>query len=255
VYYVDFLTAVHRRLNPKAYLEIGVAHGKSLALADCRAVGVDPGYSIVAELDGDYALVRSTSDDFFSRRDPLGYTGGRRYDLAFIDGLHLFEFALRDFMGTERFMSPGGLVVFDDMLPRSVDEAARDRHTRAWTGDVFHVMDVLRRHRPELVLLPVNTRPTGLLLICNLQPGDEVLRERYDEIVAEYRRPDPQQVPAELIDRIATVPAERLLASPVLDILARVPEGEPAPEGELRDAVARSLGRGFLSAGSPAATG
>ena len=35
-------------------------------------------------------------------------------DLAFIDGLHLFEFSLRDFMNVEKLAHPGSVVVFDD---------------------------------------------------------------------------------------------------------------------------------------------
>jgi predicted O-methyltransferase YrrM len=76
-------------------------------------------------LDGDFALVRSTSDEYFSRPDPLALTGGQPFDLAFIDGLHLLEFALRDFINTERFSTPTSVIVFDDVLPRTVEEAAK----------------------------------------------------------------------------------------------------------------------------------
>ena len=57
------------------------------------------------------------------------HRGGTTLDLAFIDGMHLFEYALRDFINVERFADWSSVIVFDDMLPRNVDEAARDRHT------------------------------------------------------------------------------------------------------------------------------
>ena len=85
---------------------------------------------MTAQLDGDIALIRTTSDEYFARPDPLAVTGGRRLDLVFIDGLHLFEFALRDLINTERHCSPTSVIIFDDVLPRTVDEAARVRHTR-----------------------------------------------------------------------------------------------------------------------------
>ena len=88
--YLTFLESVHRQLAPERYLEIGVRNGVSLSLAQCRAVGIDPAFSITAELDGDVALFRTSSDEYFARGNPLEATGGLPYDLCFIDGLHLF---------------------------------------------------------------------------------------------------------------------------------------------------------------------
>jgi hypothetical protein len=249
VYYYEFLSAVHARLAPQAYLEIGVRNGGSLALSRCRSVGIDPAFSILSELDGDFALFRTTSDEYFSRPDPLAATRGVPFDMAFVDGLHLFEFALRDFIHAERHSSTGGLVVFDDVLPRSVDEAARVRHTVSWTGDVYPMLAVLAKYRPDLVVVPVGTQPTGLLLVTGLDPSSTVLADAYDQILAEHLHPDPQPVPDHVLERIAVVPPELLLASELLDILA---EGRGARPEELRlrlaESVGRSLGQAFVPA-------
>ena len=69
------------------------------------------------------------------------------------------------------------------------------RHTRAWTGDVYSIIAVLARYRPELTVIPVDTTPTGLLLVLGLDPQNETLADRYHEILAEHRQPDPQPVP------------------------------------------------------------
>jgi Methyltransferase domain len=220
MYYLDFLRSVHDALEPQHYLEIGVASGKSLALSRCRSVGIDPGFHIDVPIDGNFALHRTSSDEYFTRPDPLASTGGEPFDLAFIDGLHLFEFAFRDFINTERHMRPNSLVIFDDVLPRSVDEAARERHTLAWTGDVYPILEVLARYRPELSVIPVDTQPTGLLLIMGLDPASTVLRDSYDEIIAEFRHPDPQPVPDEVTDRLTVLPAQRVVESGVLEELA-----------------------------------
>jgi len=128
-----------------------------------------------AELDGDFGLFRTTSDEYFSRPDPLAATRGVPFDLSFIDGLHLFEYALRDFIFAERHSSARGMIIFDDVLPRTIDEAARERHTGDRTGDVFGVLAVLERYRPDLVVLPLDTKPTGLLAVVGLDASSTVL--------------------------------------------------------------------------------
>ena len=248
MFYYDFLAQVHRRLSPRAYLEVGVRSGGSLALSRCRSVGVDPLFAITAELNTDVALFRTTSDEYFARPDPLSPTGGTPFDLAFIDGLHLFEFAFRDFVNAERHSSPRGVIVLDDVLPRSVEEAARLRHTDGWTGDVYSMLEVLARYRPELVVVPVQTRPTGLLLVSGLDPGNAVLQQSYDAIMAEFRRPDPQPVPTALLDRLTILPPERVLESNLLDVLAA---SDDLTAEELRpllnDSVRTTLGRAYLT--------
>jgi predicted O-methyltransferase YrrM len=211
VRYSEFLSSVHSLLRPQRYLEIGVRTGMSLALARCRSVGIDPAYSIEAELDADVALFRTTSDEYFARPDPLAPVQGQPFDLTFIDGMHLFEFALRDFINVERCSRDSSVVIFDDMLPRSVEEAARERHTRLWTGDLYPIIEVLARYRPEVATIPVDTQPTGLLLVAGLDPANTVLADHYDEIIAAYRRPDPQPVPQILLDRLTVQPPRRVL--------------------------------------------
>lgn len=250
MFYLNLLSEAHRRLAPRAYLEIGVAGGRSLALASCRAIGVDPAYSITAQLDGRVALFRTTSDEYFSRPDPLAPTGGTPFDFSFIDGLHLFEFALRDFIFAERHSSARGIVIFDDMLPRNVDEAARDRHTTAWTGDVFLIIDVLAKYRPELMVVPLDTWPTGLLAVLGLDPSSTLLADNFAQIMKEYRRPDPQLVPEEILDRSTVVAPERFLQAEIFEALAAVPpEASPQEVAQhVQPLVASTLGRGFVSA-------
>jgi hypothetical protein len=210
-------------------------------------VGIDPNYAVTAELAGPVSLFRTSSDEFFTRPEPLWATGGLRFDLSFIDGMHLFEFALRDFINAERHSTARGLIVFDDVLPRNVDEAARARHTGAWTGDVFLVLAVLAEFRPDLYVVPLNTTPTGLLAVFGLDPASPVLTEHYGQIVARFRRADPQQVPADLLDRTTLVPPRRFLDCGVLETLAGLgPDLAPAAVGaNLRPLVSEVLGVGF----------
>ena len=247
VRYLEFLTRVHALQQPDNYLEIGVRFGNSIALANCRAVGIDPAYMIEAELSGEVHLRRTTSDEYFTRPDPLEPTGGQPFDLAFIDGMHLFEFALRDLINTEEHCHPWSVVIFDDVLPRNVPEAARERHTGAWTGDVYPVIEVLRRYRPDVAVVLVDTLPTGLMFVLGLDPDDRTLREHYDEIMAEYRKPDPQPVPQQVLDRVSVQTPQRVLDAGFWKVLHEQRERPDLPDfhRRLREQLGADLGTAY----------
>src|SRR5262249_42801751 len=152
------LRRIHARLRPDVYLEIGVRHGFSLALAQARvAVGVDPLPELQAALGEQVRIVSATSDEFFAG-DPRALLSAP-IDLAFIDGMHWFEFALRDFMNVERLASRNGAVIFDDVFPNHPLQAQRERQSGVWTGDVWKILPCLRRYRPELDLILLDTNP------------------------------------------------------------------------------------------------
>jgi hypothetical protein len=139
--------------------------------------------------------------------------------LAFIDGMHLSEFALRDFINTEPLMARTGVVVLDDVLPRNGLEAARDRKTNDWTGDVFKAVEILRRRRPDLVVLLVNTAPTGAAVVVGVDPASKILEHAYEEELKYLLRLDPQTPPQEYLDRSIAVEPDVLLASDVWEKL------------------------------------
>ncbi|MDO9457461.1 class I SAM-dependent methyltransferase [Nocardioides sp.] len=220
----DLLAELHRLLVPRNYLEIGVNVGGSLTLSRTRSIGIDPYYTLDREIRCDAHLVRTSSDEFFAREHPLAHFDEPVIDLAFIDGMHLAEYAFRDFVNVERFTHPGTVIVIDDMLPRDVPEARRDRSVpsgrSAWAGDVYKVLDTLREKRPDLVCLEVDTAPTGVVVVINPDPASTVLLEASDDIVESYVVPDPQHVPAEIMDRRRAHPPRELLDLPVWGELA-----------------------------------
>lgn len=180
----EILSFLHGHLAPELYLEIGVQAGKSLALADCEAVAVDPMPQIDLGLFENARIFPLKSDDFF--KGPAVQLLEKKPDLVFIDGMHLFEYVLRDFMNVERFAAAHTLVVIDDIFPVHPAQAERRRKTRFWTGDVWKLYMALKEYRSDLFFLPINTFPTGLLLIVGLKPGNTVLSEKYNEIVKSY---------------------------------------------------------------------
>lgn len=215
----EFLAGLHAKLQPRTYLEVGVNKGRSLSLSRCRTIGVDPAFQIETELHCDLDLIKKSSDDFFNQQNPTAHLNGLPVDLGFIDGMHLSDYALRDFINLEPFTTPTSIVVFDDVLPRNPLEAARSRLTGAWAGDVYKVPEVIAgRHEGALVIF-VNTEPTGTAVVLGLDPASTALAEAYDEELPYLQRHDPQSPPDSYMNRSVAVDPVVLLDSPGWRIL------------------------------------
>jgi SAM-dependent methyltransferase len=213
--YREILAQIHDTARPDLYLEIGVNSGASLQLAHRRAIGVDPKMAPRRVLGDQVKLVEMQSDDFFEKvaADTLDVPP----ELIFIDGMHLFEYALRDFMNAEAVAAPNGIVVIDDIFPNHPAQAKRQRETRNWTGDVWKLHHLLARERPDLFLLPLDTSPTGLLLIWGLDNSNRRLWERYDKYIRNYVYNDPP-VPDDVVARSSAIGPEKV--GPVLAAIA-----------------------------------
>ncbi|WPL15235.1 hypothetical protein Thiowin_00118 [Thiorhodovibrio winogradskyi] len=113
----DVLAWLHAQLGTEQYLEIGVDAGLSLARAPGRARGIDPRPDLLlqAPLSEQARILTCSSDAFF--RDQAKTVLQQPPDLVFIDGMHLFEFALRDLINVERHAAPHTLVAIDDIYP------------------------------------------------------------------------------------------------------------------------------------------
>jgi hypothetical protein len=186
--YYRTLQRLQEVVRPATYLEIGVRKGDSLALATTAsvAIGVDPAPIPSGPVAANAKIFATTSDDFFAACDLDAELGGRGLDLAFIDGMHLFEFVLRDLANVERRSTPATVVVLHDCLPVDARSAERDRSTSLWTGDVWKVVPVLLRHRPDLRLTVLDAPPSGLVIVEGLDASSRVLDENAASIVAEY---------------------------------------------------------------------
>jgi hypothetical protein len=187
--YREVLSRLHGLVAPDTYLEIGVDTGATLALATTAsiAVGVDPNASAGRSPGRNARLYAMKSDAFFASETPATAFGGRPVDLTFIDGMHWFEYALRDFANAERWSSPSSTIVLHDCLPVAPRAARRERHSSFWVGDVWKVVEILLDHRPELRVFVVPAAPSGLVVVRGLDPESAVLFSRYDEIVSRYR--------------------------------------------------------------------
>ena len=194
VNYIEFLERLHGYIKPDTYFEIGTMAGNSLSVADCSSIAVDPAFVINQPIVGNKPmclLYRETSDEFFARHDPVALFG-RPIDLAFLDGMHKFEFLLRDFINTEKHCSAESTIVMHDCLPPGFYMTTpdisdpirfRSRFENYWTGDVWRIVPVLQKYRPDLSLRILDCPPTGLVLVSSLSPSDGTLSSAYSEIV------------------------------------------------------------------------
>ncbi len=190
----------------------------ALALPETRAIGVDPEPKIARPLGPHVSIRATTSDAYFAGGDVSGDLGGHPVDLAFIDGMHQFEFALRDFINIEKHCSPRSTVLIHDCYPLNRLTAERERQTQFWSGDIWRLILALRKYRPDLSVNVIATSPTGLGMVRRLDPHSKVLSERYEEILREYLAMDYSVLDADKPGMLALYPndwgkVQALLAS------------------------------------------
>ena len=186
--YYYLLRELHLLLRPAHYLEIGVQYGESLCLAEpeTQTIGIDPEPEIRHELTANTTVFPEKSDDFFAARKKEDVLGNGVIDLAFIDGMHLFESVLDDFIHVERWAGPHTIVLIHDTVPADALSVKRERQTRFWTGDVYKFVLCLKEFRPDLKIYNLNIGPSGLCFVGNLNPASTVLSDRRSEIVNRF---------------------------------------------------------------------
>lgn len=199
VNYLKILAHLHQILEPRLYFEIGVRVGNSLRLSRGHAIGVDPEPDITWPIPENIHLFECTSDLFFETLADGAIK--RPIDMAFIDGMHLFEFALRDFINIESRAHRDSVIVVDDIYPNHSLQASRDRKTRVWMGDIWKLHMCLEKHRPDLGLVRLDSSPSGLMIITGLDPENRTLRNNHDSIVSDYLSADYATPPTSVIER------------------------------------------------------
>ena len=103
--------------NDTTYIEIGVRDGVCIHQIDAKwKAAVDP-----APVDPEFiksdgtTLFEQTSDQFFES-DAMAWLAGRELNVAFVDGLHEFEQALRDVLHLEPLMAEKGIIFIHTVL-------------------------------------------------------------------------------------------------------------------------------------------
>jgi hypothetical protein len=189
--YEAFFRALHGQAAFDWYMEIGCRSGQIFATAPGRTIAVDPFFQVdrnVIAAKPALHIFQQTSDDFFAE----GFLARNdiRLSVSFLDGMHLCEYLLRDFMNTEAQSKAEGVVLMHDCSPYDHAMTVRDyaaRDGRAWTGDVWKLLPILAEYRPDLRVQVFDCASTGLVAVSNLAPSSRVLHDHYDEIVSRWQ--------------------------------------------------------------------
>lgn len=189
--YRRFFQRLHKQRLFDWYLEVGCRSGSIFRGVRGKTIAVDPFFRIVGDVMGEKPqlhICQKTSDEFFA--ESFLQANDIQLSMSFLDGMHLFEFLLRDFMNAERFSKEGGVIAMHDCCPFSHEMCTRDLDNLprgAWTGDVWKLLPILRKWRPDLRVDVLNCRPTGLVIVSGLDPTSRALFENYDAIVETWR--------------------------------------------------------------------
>ena len=171
-------------------MEIGCRTGAVLSYARGKAIAVDPFFKVIQNVIGGKPAMhvfQAKSDDFFGS----GFLQKNEIALSvsFLDGMHLFEYLLRDFINSERHSHPDGVILMHDCCPRNLAMTTRDLDNLpegAWTGDVWKLLPILQKYRPDLRITVLNCTSTGLVVVSGLAPGNGILSQNYDAIIKAY---------------------------------------------------------------------
>jgi len=133
-----------KKYNYKSYLEIGVYHYGNFDRVVCNTKHcVDPIYD---------ATYKVTSDEFFERHI------SQKYDIVFIDGLHLVEQVIKDIDNSLYYLNDGGTLVLHDCNPPTRHHQIREFDgISKWNGDVWKAIYHFRTTRDGLNIRVVDT--------------------------------------------------------------------------------------------------
>ncbi|MEX0609420.1 MAG: class I SAM-dependent methyltransferase [Balneolaceae bacterium] len=161
------------KTGAKTYLEIGVFNGEIISHLKCPTkIGVDPNFQLrfankVRKFlpDTRYKTIEVTSDVFF--QDFACKTLSDGIDVAFVDGLHTYDQALRDVENCLQYLNKDGFIVMHDCNPLNEATAYPVEHSinevlelakkgevpgwnGSWNGDVWKALVHLRATRDDL---------------------------------------------------------------------------------------------------------
>lgn len=153
---LSIIQSLMKHKGLKNYLEIGVFNGHIFfRIKSDFKVAVDPefrfdklrifGKTLLNPKNIHNKYYSKTSDAFFEEDAPA-LLKDKQFDLALIDGMHEYDYALRDVENTLKYLSDDGVIIMHDCNPLTKAAACtfqewKDRDfAGTWNGDVWKVI-------------------------------------------------------------------------------------------------------------------
>jgi hypothetical protein len=160
----DLINLLIKEYGYEYYLEIGVENGDCIKEVVCKVKdSVDPYIpNNFDKLSNGYPVThKMTSDEFFDKVAPqLTY----KYDIIFIDGLHLSEQVDKDVENSLKYLNDNGTIILHDCNPANYDIQIVPRIYEYWSGDVWKSVVKLNIYRSDLDVFVIDS-DTGLGVI------------------------------------------------------------------------------------------
>ena len=126
----DLIEYLIRKNNYSDYLEIGCDQDQLFSKVKIKnKTGVDPSSG---------GSVRKNSDDFFKDNKD-------KFDIVFIDGLHIYDQVKRDILNSVDCLKENGIILVHDCMPDNMSKQAVPRYRMIWNGDVWKAIVDLRQ--------------------------------------------------------------------------------------------------------------
>lgn len=143
---IQIINNLIKKNNYKTYLEIGVNTPAQPGYSH-DSIHVEIKHGVDPNVETTYKM---ESDDFFKNHI------SQKYDIIFVDGLHLFEQAHRDIVNSLSILNDGGTIVVHDCNPTKEITQLRERSSNAWHGDVWKAILKLRIENPNVEIYTID---------------------------------------------------------------------------------------------------
>jgi len=156
---IDYLIKKNKYTD---YLEIGCDKDQLFSRVDIKnKTGVDP-------VSG--GNIRKTSDQFFSNNK-------KKFDIIFIDGLHIYKQVKKDILNSIYCLNDNGLILVHDCMPDSLSKQAVPRYRMQWNGDAWKAIVDLRQS-DELDIFT-----------CEIDQGIGIIRKSKNTSILQINKP------------------------------------------------------------------
>ena len=148
----EIIQKIIKLKNYKTYLEIGCDRNQSFSnISIEKRIGVDP-------VEG--GTHKMTSDKFFLKNI-------NKFDIIFIDGLHEYKQVMRDIKNSLKCLTPNGIILLHDCLPRNIWNQITPRINSDWNGDVWKAIVECRTYKHIDTYTCIADQGIGILIPRN----------------------------------------------------------------------------------------